>query len=105
MPSQTPVASQVMATVEQVYGLWSIRDGDARCRIALSAEKSGAGHQASVERCAIPALADGVIWRPVMGGFELLGSGERVLARFRMTGVDAFEDAGGRLKGERAAEM
>jgi hypothetical protein len=97
-------ASRV-ATVEEVYGLWSIRDGDSRCRVALSAVKSGVGHQASVERCAIPALADGAGWRPVAGGFELLGPGDRVLGRFRMTGVDGFESMDGKLKGERAAEM
>ncbi len=105
MPSQTPVVSQAVASVDEVYGLWSIRDGDSRCRVALSAAKSGARHQASVERCAIPALADGAGWRPVAGGFELLGPGDRVLGRFRMTGVDGFESMDGKLKGERAAEM
>ncbi len=105
MPSQTPVVSPALASVEEVYGLWSIRDGDNRCRVALSAVKSGAGHQASVERCAVPALAKASLWRPVVGGFELLGSGDAVVMRFRMTGVDGFESVDGRLKGERAAEM
>ncbi|PZN98769.1 MAG: hypothetical protein DCF28_13805 [Alphaproteobacteria bacterium] len=110
MPSRTPVAAGPVAagqvaSVEEVYGLWSIRDGEAVCRIALSALKAGTGHQATVERCNIPSLADGSIWRPVVGGFELLGPGDRILARFRKTGIDAFESADGRLKGERAAEF
>lgn len=105
MPSQTPVAAGPVASVEEVYGLWSIRDGEAVCRIALSALKAGVGHQATVEQCAIPSLAQGAIWRPVAGGFELLGAGDHVLARFRKTGLDTFESADGRLKGERAIEF
>jgi len=105
MPSQTPVAAGPVASVEEVYGLWSIRDGGALCRIALSALKAGSGHQATVEQCAISALAEGTIWQPVAGGFELLGEGDRVLARFRKTGLDTFESADGRLKGERAIEF
>ncbi len=94
-----------VATVEEVYGLWSIREGDSRCRIALSAESRGNGHMATVERCAVPALAKASLWRPVAGGFELLASGDTVVARFRMTGVDRFQSIDGRWKGERAAEM
>lgn len=105
MPSQTPVASGPVVSVEEVYGLWSIRDGEAECRIALSALEAGSGHQATVEQCAIPSLAEGAIWRPVVGGFELLGAGDHVLARFRKTGLDRFESADGRLKGERAFEF
>lgn len=105
MPSQTPVAVGPVATVEEVYGLWSIRDGEARCRIALSALKAGAGHQATVEQCDVPSLAQGAIWRPVVEGFELLGPDDRVLVRFRKTGLDSFESADGRLKGERAVEF
>ena len=104
MPSQTPVVSGPVASVEEVYGLWSIRDGEAECRVALSGLRAGTGHQATVEQCAIPALAEGAIWRPVVGGFELLGAGDRVLARFRKTGLDRFESADGQLKGERAIE-
>lgn len=105
MPSQAPIAPQVVASVEQVYGLWSIQDGDGRCRIALSANRRGVGHQASVERCTLPVMAEAALWRPVVGGFELLGAGDRVLARFRLTGVDTFESPDGRLKGERAVEL
>lgn len=98
-----PVAR--VASVEEIYGLWSIHDGDSRCRIALSADRRGSGHMATVERCAVPALAKASLWRPVVGGFELLGGGDAVVMRFRMTGVDGFESVDGRLKGERAAEM
>jgi hypothetical protein len=105
MPSQTPVAAGPVASVEEIYGLWSIRDGETDCRIALSALKAGTGHQATIERCNIPLLAQGSIWRPVAGGFELLGPGDRIVARFRKTGIDAFESADGRLKGERAVEF
>lgn len=105
MPSQTPVAAGPVATVEEVYGLWSIRDGEARCRIALSALKAGTGHQATIEQCNVPALAQGVAWRPVVGGFELLGPDERVLTRFRKTGLDTFESIDGQLKGERAIQF
>lgn len=104
MPSQTP-AVRTVAAVDDIYGLWSIRDGDTVCRIALSALKAGVGHQASVERCAVPSLREGSIWRPVVGGFELLGPGDRVLARFRKTGLDTFESMDGRLRGERAVEF
>lgn len=105
MPSQTAVAGATVAAVEEVYGLWSVRDGDAACEIALSAMTQGTGHQATVEQCAIPSLASGVLWRPVVGGFELLGPADKVLERFRMTGVDAFESQDQRLRGERAIQF
>ena len=105
MPAQTPVAAGRVATVEEVYGLWSIRDGKSACRIALSSLNSGIGHQATIEQCTIPSLAQGVVWRPVIGGFELLGLGDRILARFRKTDLDTLESTDGRLKGERAIEF
>ena len=105
MPSQTPVAAGPVASVEEIYGLWSIHEGEAECRIALSGLRAGPGHQATVEQCAIPSLEKGALWRPVAGGFELLAAGERVVARFRKTGLDTFESTDGRLKGERAVEF
>lgn len=105
MPSQTPVPAGTVATVEAVYGLWSIQDGDAACRIALSAMAKETGHQATVEQCEIPSLASGRLWRPIVGGFELLGPSDKVLGRFRMTGVDTFESEDRRLQGGRAFEF
>lgn len=106
MTSQTPSTPQAAAAVEQVYGLWAIQavGGDGRCRVSLSAQRSGANYGALMERCTIPALAEGATWRPVTGGFELLGKEGRALMRFRMTGLDAFEAVDGRLRGERSPE-
>lgn len=100
-----PVQTQAAASVEEVYGLWDIRAvaGDARCRVALSGQRDGTAYAALIENCAISALAVGTGWRPVVGGFELLGSDGRAIQRFRMTGLDAFEAVDGRFRGERTA--
>lgn len=105
MPAQTPPAIGSVAAVEEVYGLWSVRDGETKCLVALSALKSGPGHQVTVEQCTIPMLAKATVWRPVVGGFELMGPADQVLARFRMTGLDTFESPDGRAKGERAIQF
>ncbi len=109
MAAQTPspATTQAIASVEEVYGLWAIRavEGDAGCRVALSGQRDGAAYGALMERCAIAALAGGKTWKPVAGGFEILGIDGAALMRFRMTGVDAFESIDGRYKGARSPEM
>ncbi len=104
LPQET---TQAVALVEEVYGLWAIRavEGDAGCRVSLSAQRDGAAYGALMERCTIAGLDDAKAWKPAADGFEVLGPDGTALMRFRMTGVDAFESVDGRFRGTRSPEM
>jgi len=102
-----PQSASRLAAVEDVRGLWLLRatDGDQRCRIALSAHRSGTWHEATVETCDIDRLRSVRAWRPIVGGFELIGQDNAGRGRFRLTGLDTFEAVDGSLRGQRAAEF
>lgn len=104
-PMTQPPSSQTarMATVEEVYGLWTVENAGSECLVSLSGQKDGDWHGVLVERCADTALLAARGWKPAAGGFELLDNGGRAIATFRMTGLDAFESTDGRMKGRRAA--
>jgi len=86
-PPSTPASGPVeVLSIAEVSGLWSLRPetGEGRCRIAL-------------ESCTLAAVTGGQSWRPVEGGFELLGDQGRVLMRFRRVDANAFTAEGYRL--------
>ena len=91
------------ATVEEVYGAWTVDNAGSECLVSLSGQKTGDWHGVLVERCADTALLTARGWKPVAGGFELLDNEGQAIATFRMTGLDAFESTDGRMKGRRAA--
>ncbi len=103
MTQNTSSQTARMATVEEVYGVWTVENAGSECLVSLSGQKRGDRHGVLVERCADTALLAARGWRPAAGGFELLDDSGRTIAAFRMTGLDAFESTDGRMKGRRAA--
>ena len=103
MSSEITSAGEPLS-VEAVYGLWALQpvEGEGRCLIALSNMGEGPVRGVHIESCTIDAVAGGERWRPVEGGFELLGEEGRVMIRFRQTGVDGFESRDGRYRLTRA---
>ena len=96
MPASGPAA---VLSIDDVSGLWSLRPerGEGRCLIALNKIPTGGAYGVHIESCTIAAVAGGMRWRPVAGGFELLGGGARVLMRFHRVDANAFTADGYRL--------
>lgn len=99
-PPSTPASGPVeVLSIAEVSGLWSLRPetGEGRCRIALNKLPVAGGYGVQIESCTLAAVAGGQSWRPVEGGFELLGDQGRVLMRFRRVDANAFTAEGYRL--------
>jgi hypothetical protein len=93
--------------IEDATGLWRAiaENGGATCLIALSGfvrTEAPNSYGVHIEACGIPALAAAVGWRPVVGGFELIGAADKPLAAFRRRDVDAFNAVEGGYSLERA---
>ena len=99
-PTSTPASGPAeVLSIDEVSGLWSLRPdtGEGRCRIALNKLPVAGAYGVHIESCTLAAVAGGKSWRPVEGGFELLGEQGRVLMRFRRVDANAFNAEGYRL--------
>ncbi|QTC91195.1 hypothetical protein [Brevundimonas goettingensis] len=93
--------------IEDATGLWRATSGDggATCLIALSGfarSEDTTSYGVHIEACAIQPLAAAVGWRPVVGGFELIGPAGKTLATFDRRDVDLFNAVEGGYRLERA---
>jgi hypothetical protein len=93
--------------VDEGIGFWRVvsADGRAVCKIALDrfARDDRAGeYGVHIETCSVPALASAVGWRPVDGGFDLIGPAGQTVATFHRRGVDDFSAVEGGYRLERA---
>lgn len=98
---------QGVIAIEDAMGLWRATSGNggATCLIALSRfarTEDANSYGVHVEACAIQAFAAAVGWRPVAGGFELIGPAGKTLAAFHRRDVDAFNAVEGGYRLERA---
>jgi hypothetical protein len=90
--------------VDQVAGFWALAEssGGVRCQLSLSNLIIEGVRPVLAERCAVPALAYAKSWRATADGFEVLSVEGAVLMAFRRTGVDSFDEVGGRYRLTRA---
>lgn len=91
--------------VEAATGFWRIvsraESGEGGCLLALNHLPVADAYGVHLEACSIGLFKKAAAWRPVEGGFELLGPEQAVIIRFRQMGEDVFTAADGRYRMER----
>ena len=94
------------ALVEASTGFWRVisrsGSGEGDCLLALNRLPVEQAYGVHLEACSIGLFKDAAAWRPVDGGFELLGRDQAVLIRFRKAGEDDFVATDDRYRMERA---
>ncbi len=91
---------------EGATGFWRVtahsEAGEGECLMALNRLPVDGAYGVHLEVCSIGLFKKAAAWRPVDGGFELLGADQTVITRFKKAGEDAFATADDSYRLERA---